>query len=133
MKRFDRSQFSCAVDATITLIGGKYKAVILYHLSGGALHYMELQRLIPKATAKMLSQQLKELEEWGFIQREVLPEKPPRTRYSLTDFGLSVIPVVEAMCRWGKDFLRSLEEEEEKEIQRKIGPDSSQPNEPVES
>lgn len=70
---------------------------------------MELQRLIPNATPKMLSQQLHSLEECEMIHREVIPDKPPRTLYSLTDFGKSIIPVLDSMCNWGNSFLDSLE------------------------
>ncbi len=107
--KFEKAQFSCPVDATMSLIGGKYKPVILWHLIEHPLHYMELQRLIPKATAKMLSQQLHDLEDCGMIRREVIPEKPPKTLYSLTPFGRSVIPVLDAMCQWGTDFLDGLD------------------------
>lgn len=98
-------QFNCPVEATLSLIGGKYKPLILWHLIDQPLHYMELQRLIPKATPKMLSQQLHDLEDCGMIHREVIPEKPPKTIYSLTSFGRSIIPVLEAMCQWGNNFL----------------------------
>lgn len=94
MAPYDKKQFSCPVEATLFLIGGKYKPLILWHLISKPLHYMELQRLIPKATPKMLSQQLHDLEECGLILREVIPEKPPRTLYSLTDLGQSMIPCV---------------------------------------
>ena len=105
---YDKNQFNCPVEATIYLIGGKYKPLILWHLIEKPLHYMELQRLIPKATPKMLSQQLHDLEDCGMIHREVIPEKPPRTLYSLTDFGKSVVPVLDAMCNWGTAFLDGL-------------------------
>lgn len=105
---YDKNQFNCPVETTIYLIGGKYKPLILWHLIEQPLHYMELQRLIPKATPKMLSQQLHDLEDCGMIHRKVIPEKPPRTLYSLTDFGKSVIPVLNAMCNWGASFLESL-------------------------
>ena len=97
--------FNCPVEATLSLIGGKYKPLILWHLIDHPLHYMELQRLIPSATPKMLSQQLHALEDHGMIHRKVYPEKPPRTEYSLTPFGQSVIPVLDAMCQWGEAYL----------------------------
>lgn len=97
--------FYCPVEATLSLIGGKYKPLILWHLKSQVLHYMELQRLIPAATPKMLSAQLHSLEECGMIHREVIPEKPPRTIYSLTPFGKSVIPVLDAMCNWGSKYM----------------------------
>ena len=106
---YERDQFSGPVEATLFLIGGKYKALILWHLIEKPLHYMELQRLIPKATPKMLSQQLHDLEECGMINREVVPKKPPRTLYSLTAFGKSIIPVLDSMCNWGAAFLDGLE------------------------
>lgn len=107
MKAFDKTQFHCPVEATLTLIGGKYKALILWHLITRPLHYMELQRRIPDATPKMLSQQLHDLEQYGMISRTVIPEKPPKTEYSLTPFGRTIIPVLEAMCDWGTEFLQS--------------------------
>lgn len=105
MIKYEKDQFNCPVEATLFLIGGKYKPLILWHLIDKPLHYMELQRLIPKATPKMLSQQLHDLEECGMIDREVIPEKPPKTLYSLTEFGRSIIPVLDSMCSWGTEFL----------------------------
>lgn len=107
--KYEKIQFNCPVEATLSLIGGKYKPLILWHLINQPLHYMELQRLIPKATPKMLSQQLHDLEDCGMIHREVIPEKPPKTIYSLTSFGRSIIPVLEAMCQWGNYFLDGLD------------------------
>jgi DNA-binding HxlR family transcriptional regulator len=106
---FSKDQFSCPVEATLFLIGGKYKSLILWHLIEKPLHYMELQRMIPKATPKMLSQQLHDLEECGMLIREVIPDKHPRTLYSLTSFGQSIIPVLDAMCDWGAGFLDGLD------------------------
>ena len=94
-----QTKFNCPVEATLSLIGGKYKPLILWHLVGQPLHYMELQRKIPGATPKMLSQHLHELEGCGMVHREVIPEKPPKTVYSLTAFGESIIPVLDAMCQ----------------------------------
>ena len=104
-----KEQINCPVEATLFLIGGKYKPLVLWHLIEKPLHYMELQRLIPKATPKMLSQQLHDLEDYGMINREVIPEKPPKTLYSLTEFGRSIIPVLDAMCNWGISFLDGLD------------------------
>lgn len=101
--------YQCPVEATLSLIGGKYKLLILWHLIERPLHYMEIQRRIPNATPKMLSQQLHALEACGMIQRKVIPEKPPKTEYSLTTVGSSFLPVLQAMCEWGKDYLDGLE------------------------
>ena len=104
-----QTKFNCPVEATLSLICGKYKPLILWHLVGQPLHYMELQRKIPGATPKMLSQHLHELEECGMVHREVIPEKPPKTVYSLTAFGESIIPVLDAMCQWGANYLDGLD------------------------
>ena len=84
--------FNCPVEATIQLIGGKYKAVILWHLMNKTLRYNEIHKLIPKATDKMLAQQLRELEKDGLINRKVYPVVPPKTEYSLTEFGKTLTP-----------------------------------------
>lgn len=99
------TEFNCPVEATVRLIGGKYKSVILWHLKDQTLRYSELHRLVPKATPKMLTQQLRELEEDGLIARTVYPVVPPKTEYSLTAFGRSVVPVLDAMCTWGSGYL----------------------------
>ena len=103
-----QTQFNCPVEATLSLIGGKYKPLILWHLVDCPLHYMELQRRIPSATPKMLSQQLRDLENCGMVHREVIPEKPPKTVYSLTAFGESIVPVLDAMCQWGTNYMDGL-------------------------
>ena len=91
-----KREFNCPVDATISLIG-----VILWHLKGNTLRYSELHRRIPKATDKMLAQQLRELEQDGLIKRVVYPVVPPKTEYSLTPEGETLYPVLDAMCDWG--------------------------------
>ena len=105
----EKVTFTCPVEATLSLIGGKYKPIILWHLIKQPLHYMELQRLMPNATSKMLSQQLRALEKSGMISRAVIPEKPPKTIYSLTNFGASIIPVLDSMCDWGTGYLNKLD------------------------
>ena len=79
---YSKDQFNCPVEATLFLIGKKYKPLILWYLIEKLLHYMELQRMIPKATPKMLSQQLHNLEESGMLHREVIPDKPTSIAYS---------------------------------------------------
>ena len=97
----------CPVAATLELIGGKYKALILWHLSEGTLRFSELQKAVNTATAKMLTQQLRELEANMLIHREVFPVIPPKVEYSLTELGKSLLPVLAAMRDWGADYLRS--------------------------
>lgn len=98
-------KYTCPVEATIHLIGGKYKSVILWHLTGRTLRFNELQKLIPRATTKMLTQQLRELESSGLIHREVYPVVPPKTEYSLTEFGRTLTPILETMYTWGTEYL----------------------------
>ena len=97
----------CPVAATLDLIGGKYKALILWHLSEGKLRFSELKRVIADATPKMLTQQLRELEAERLIHREVFPVIPPKVEYSLTDLGKSLLPVLVSMRDWGAGYLRS--------------------------
>lgn len=98
---------NCPVDATLRLIGGKYKSLILWHLVGGPLRHGELHKLIPQATPKMLTQQLRELENDNLLQREVYPVVPPKVEYSLTEFGLSLKPILSAMYDWGADYMKN--------------------------
>lgn len=96
---------SCPVEATISLIGGKYKSLILWKLMGGTLRFSQLRKEVPCATPKMLTQQLRELETDGLITREVFPVIPPKVEYSLTSFGKSIAPILEAMYSWGSGYL----------------------------
>ena len=97
----------CPVEATLELIGGKYKALILWHLSEKKLRFSELRKVITSATPKMLTQQLRELEQDALIQRKVYPVVPPKVEYSLTGLGKSLLPVLVTMRDWGADYLRS--------------------------
>ena len=101
----ERKGYHCPVEATLDLIGGKYKTLILWHLAGGPQRFSQLQRLISRATPKMLTQQLRELEEDGVIHREVFPVVPPRVEYSLTARGRSLLPILNAMRDRGTDYL----------------------------
>lgn len=97
----------CPVAETLELIGGKYKALILWHLSAGPCRFSELRKQIPRATAKMLTQQLRELEMDQLIHREVFPVIPPRVEYSLTELGKSLLPILTSMRDWGVNYLSS--------------------------
>ena len=94
-----------AVQATLNFIGGKYKALILWHLSEGKLRFTELRQQVGGATPKVLTQQLRELESQKLIHREVYPNIPPKVEYSLTDMGRSLLPVLKAMRDWGNAHL----------------------------
>lgn len=91
----------CAVEATLTLIDGKWKGVVLYHLLSGTLRFNEIRRKLPSVTQRMLTHQLRELEADGLISRVVFPQVPPRVDYSLTERGRSLEPVIMALKAWG--------------------------------
>ena len=97
---------NCPVEATLEMIGGKYKALILWHLSENKLRFSELRKAITNATPKMLTQQLRELEAHNLIHREVFPVIPPKVEYSLTETGKSLMPILVAMRDWGAGYLR---------------------------
>ena len=97
---------NCPVAATLDLIGGKYKALILWHLADKKLRFSELRKELQNATPKMLTQQLRELEAQKLIHREVFAVVPPKVEYSLTELGRSLMPILVAMRDWGSSYLR---------------------------
>jgi DNA-binding HxlR family transcriptional regulator len=98
--------YPCTVSVAMDLVGGKWKAVILYHLKDADKRYNELRREMPGVTERTLSLQLKQLEDDGLISREVYGKKPPlKVVYSLTDFGRSFNPVLEAIIGWGNEIV----------------------------
>ncbi len=103
----DVNNYCCTVSTTLGIIGGKWKSLILWHLSFKTLRFSQLQRRLTKVTQKMLTQQLRELEADGLINRKVFAEVPPKVEYSLTELGQSVVPILALMCQWGKDYLRA--------------------------
>ena len=100
-------EYNCPVEATLELVGGKYKSLILWHLTNATLRFGELRKLIPQATSKMLTQQLRKLEEDNLIIRIVYPVVPPKVEYSLTELGQSIRPILYAIYDWGTDYLKS--------------------------
>ncbi len=100
-----KEQYHCPIEATLDLIGGKWKALLLWHLMSGTLRFHELRTLVPQVTPKMLTQQLRDLEKDGLIFRKVYPVVPPKVEYSLSEFGKSLIPILDVMCHWGSDYL----------------------------
>ncbi len=99
---------SCPVEAAMEVIGGKYKVIIIWNLIDKTLRYNQLKKAIPQATPKMLSQQLKELEVDGIINRILYPVVPPKTEYSLTEIGKTLAPIVKSLCEWGKEYYQVL-------------------------
>ncbi|MBA3040166.1 MAG: helix-turn-helix transcriptional regulator [Alphaproteobacteria bacterium] len=93
----------CPVESTLSLLDGKWKGVILYHLlNDGTLRFNELRRRLSAVTQRMLTKQLRELEDAGIVSRKVFAVVPPRVDYSLTPLGLSLEPVILALDAWGK-------------------------------
>lgn len=97
----------CPVKATMEVIGGKWKPLIVYYLMGGTKRFGQLQRLLPDVTQRMLTKHLRELEADGVIHREVYREVPPRVEYSLTELGRSLAPILELMLQWGEKYVES--------------------------
>jgi DNA-binding HxlR family transcriptional regulator len=105
IKELDGKTYRCYFELTFQVIGGKWKAIILYHLSiEPKLRFGNLRRGIPEVTERMLTKQLRELEADGLVHREVYREVPPRVEYSLTELGCSVIPLLLKMREWGIGF-----------------------------
>ncbi|MDE1996795.1 MAG: helix-turn-helix transcriptional regulator [Rhizobiaceae bacterium] len=93
----------CPVEATLSLLDGKWKGVILFHLMDGTLRFNEIRRKLPAVTQRMLTKQLRELEESGLVSRTVFPVVPPRVDYALTPLGASLEPIIKAMAQWGEE------------------------------
>lgn len=91
----------CAVEVTLSVMGGTWKPIILFHLLRGRMRFSDLGRAIPSVTQRMLTLQLRELEEAAIITRTVYPEVPPRVEYELTPLGHSLEPILVSMRDWG--------------------------------
>lgn len=105
LKRCRGREYYCTVELTLNIIGGKWKPIILYHLiSGEILRFGELKKSMPNITQKMLTQQLRELEHDGLVLRRVYAEVPPKVEYSLTEFGLTILPVLQSLSQWGNKY-----------------------------
>jgi DNA-binding HxlR family transcriptional regulator len=104
MYKVGAAHFHCAMDITMNFVGGKWKTVVLWYLKKDKKRFAELNKLIPQMTERMLSITLKQLEEDGLVLREVFTTKPPlKVEYSLTDFGRTLIPVLNAIAKWGRE------------------------------
>ncbi|APH03707.1 winged helix-turn-helix transcriptional regulator [Bacillus weihaiensis] len=100
----DKGKLKCSIEYTLQKIGGKWKTVILWHLSvEGTYRYNELRRLLPGVTHKVLSQQLKELEADGLINRKQYNEMPPKVEYSISERGITLMPLLQEMHKWGTE------------------------------
>ena len=100
------AEYNCPVEATLAVLGGRWKALILFHLRDQTLRFAQLRRKIPGVSERMLTQQLRELEGAGVVRREVHAEVPPRVEYSLSDYGQTLRPITDLMCAWGKAHMK---------------------------
>ena len=112
-RKFDCSP-GCPVEATLELIGGKWKGLVLFHLLQGTMRFSELRRKVPGVTQRMLTRQLRELESAGLVLRTVYAEVPPRVEYALTVEGESLRPVILALREWGRNYLAVVREGQER-------------------
>ncbi|OJJ15398.1 transcriptional regulator [marine bacterium AO1-C] len=101
MNKENQKKYYCPIDVTIKTIGGKWKPIILHHLLSGTKRFGELRKLIPDITQKMLTQQLRELEQDALVARKIYPEVPPKVEYSLTDYGTTLKQVLTELSKWG--------------------------------
>lgn len=101
---FNNIEYQCSMELTLDLIGGKWKALILWHLGENTLRFSELKKTLPKITQKMLTQQLRELEASGLVNRYIYTQIPPKVEYSLTPAGKSLLPILDTLCQWGLNY-----------------------------
>jgi DNA-binding HxlR family transcriptional regulator len=104
MLRLYNDKFKCEMELTVYLIGGKWKIPILWNLKEGTMRFGEIKRQLGSVTQKMLTQQLRELEEAGLVKRHVYAEIPSRVEYSLTKDAISLLPILEQLSQWGNNY-----------------------------
>ncbi|KIL42696.1 winged helix-turn-helix transcriptional regulator [Jeotgalibacillus soli] len=110
MSRMQDKMFNCEKELTLSVIGGKWKMLILWHLGKeGTKRFGELKSLMPGITQRMLVNQLRELEEDLIVDRKVYPVVPPKVEYSLTEQGKTLMPILESMYNWGKNYMETVE------------------------
>jgi Predicted transcriptional regulators len=107
MIRFKDTEYQCAMELTLAVIGGKWKVLILWYLGEKTLRFSELRKTLPHITQKMLTQQLRELETDGLVKRFIYTQIPPKVEYSLTDAGKSILPILENLRMWGLIYANS--------------------------
>jgi DNA-binding HxlR family transcriptional regulator len=101
--------YNCGLDAAVDVVGGKWKALILWALHREALRFGELKRSVPGISEKMLIQQLREMEAYGLVHREVYHQVPPKVEYSLTEFGQSLNTALIPLGDWGEKHMETIE------------------------
>lgn len=106
-KKMHKELPACPVETTLSLIGNKWKVLILRDLMEGTMRFGQLKKSVGDISQKVLTAQLRDMEESGLVDRKVYAEVPPRVEYSLTELGLSLKPVLDAMVEWGTDYKSS--------------------------
>lgn len=110
-EKIKNKDFHCEKELTLSIISGKWKVVIIWHLGHeGTYRFGELQKLFPSISHRILTKQLKELMEDGIIERYVYPEVPPRVEYSITELGMTLVPIVDMLYDWGKKRMDDLKD-----------------------
>ncbi|WP_317310250.1 helix-turn-helix domain-containing protein [Clostridium thermobutyricum] len=104
MIKYNDTEYNCSMELTLDIIGGKWKPIIIWYLGKSPLRFNELKRTLPKITQKMLTQQLRSLEENGLINRHVFSQVPPKVEYSLTPLGESLLPILQDLCNWAINY-----------------------------
>lgn len=106
---FRNTEYHCHMELALDIIGGKWKSLILWHLGESTLRFSELKKTLPKITQKMLTQQLRELEEDMLVNRFVYTQVPPKVEYSLTETGKTLLPILNLMYQWGINYANMFE------------------------
>jgi DNA-binding HxlR family transcriptional regulator len=104
-----RQAYDCGLEAALAVVGGKWKPIVLWRLSGGPRRFGELRRLVTGISEKMLIQQLREMEGDGIVARKDFREIPPRVEYALTEFGVSLAEALRPLCDWGREHMGRIE------------------------
>jgi DNA-binding HxlR family transcriptional regulator len=104
-----RQTYGCGLEAALAVVGGKWKPIVLWHLTPGPRRFGELRRLVTGISEKMLIQQLREMEADGIVGRMDFKEIPPRVEYSLTEFGVSLAEALRPLCDWGREHMGRIE------------------------
>jgi DNA-binding HxlR family transcriptional regulator len=107
-----RPKTKCPAETTLQVIGGSWKVPILWHLAKDVKRFSQLRRDLPGVTQKMLTQQLRELEQHEIVTRKVYPQVPPRVEYGLTPRGRSLLPIVGEMCKWGRRWQGKIDDDD---------------------
>lgn len=106
-------QYNLGIEATLEILGGKWKALIVCLLMSGTKRTGELQRLIPDVSQKVLIQQLRELERDGIVGRHIYNEMPPKVEYYVTEYGITANKIIDVMCSWGRDNIKMRQQQGE--------------------